>query len=367
MLRSPAWLAWCVVASVVCALPVRAEQATFRLNDLDLRDTHFYFNFLGCRDVTDTPLAGFSINGTTQTSIQTDSDANGLLDLSYLLVFEDADPSLPGGNLKLVGGDCTAPLGTTTCMPGAGSVYAMNYVNQAAGICLSTIAGTTHPYAPGISTPAAACFVTEATTLVLTIGGIPMTLRDARIGGTYVGNPPTSIANGLIRGFLTQADADATTIPASYPLVGGQRLSSVLPGGTGCCAVFSDLDTDGPNVGWWVYLNFPGAQVPYSDPNSGVGPSDMPAASLRVAYPNPFDASVAIEYTLPVASAIHLAVFDAQGRHVADLAGGVGSPGAHTARWNGVNDSSAPAGAGVYFVRLDTAGKTITKRLVLAR
>ena len=33
-----------------------AAQTAFRFNDLDLRDPHVYVNFIGCRDVTDTPL-----------------------------------------------------------------------------------------------------------------------------------------------------------------------------------------------------------------------------------------------------------------------------------------------------------------------
>src|SRR5688572_21494438 len=46
----------------------------FRLTDLDLRDPHLYVEFLGCRDVTDTQLVGFSVNNELQTAIQTDGD-----------------------------------------------------------------------------------------------------------------------------------------------------------------------------------------------------------------------------------------------------------------------------------------------------
>jgi hypothetical protein len=63
----------------------------FRLRDLDLRDPHVFVNFIGCRDVTDNPLAGFSVNGELQTNIQTDGDVDGDLDLSIATVFRPLD------------------------------------------------------------------------------------------------------------------------------------------------------------------------------------------------------------------------------------------------------------------------------------
>ena len=63
---------------------------------MDLRDPHVYVIVLGCRDVTDTALLGFSVNGRLQTSIQTDADVppDGLLDLSTLIEFLPLDQSL---------------------------------------------------------------------------------------------------------------------------------------------------------------------------------------------------------------------------------------------------------------------------------
>ena len=87
-------------------------------------------------------------------------------------------------------------------------------------------------------------------------------LTDAQIAATFVGTPATSLSNGLMRGFLSEADANATLIPASVPLIGGRPLSSVLPGGTNACPSFSDKDV-GPGgvVGWYFYLNFPAQKL----------------------------------------------------------------------------------------------------------
>jgi hypothetical protein len=70
----------------------------------------------------------------------------------------------------------------------------------------------------------------------------------------------------LLVGFISQADADATILPDSLPLVNGQRLSSLLAGGTGACPNYSDKDVDNAVVGWWFYLNFTAPKVPWIDP-----------------------------------------------------------------------------------------------------
>ena len=71
--------------------------------------------------------------------------------------------------------------------------------------------------------------------------------------------------DGVIRGFLTEATADATVIPLSLPLVGGKKLSIMLPGGTPTgtknCALHDDRDTYNGQEGWWFYVNFTAVRV----------------------------------------------------------------------------------------------------------
>jgi cysteine-rich repeat protein len=244
-----------------CTIPIVA----FRFSDLDLRDPHVFVNFLGCRDVTDTPLVGFSVNGELQTNIQTDDDADGQLDLSPVLVFRAYSQTAATQPIELHFADCTAPMSSTSCMASGGTVTTATATNMAGGQCLAALAGTLFPYTPAVTATTAPCFVTNAVTVTLDLGGIPITLQDAQVAATYVGNPATTFTNGLLRGFITEADANATIIPSSFPLVGGMPLSSLLPGGSGNCASHSDKDTNGGVMGWWFYLNFPASRVPWSD------------------------------------------------------------------------------------------------------
>ncbi len=218
--------------------------AVFRVSDLDLRDPHIFVDvpLVGCLDLTDDPIPGIvpSLNQMVEDSITGDSDGDGLLDTSVLLLFRPLDQSSSGLPFELREGECTEPLATTICGNAAGSGAAIStYDSQSAGICLAPVPGTTSGYTPAISEPVASCFFSQPVTGTIPFGDIWLSLNDAQVGGTYLGDPAYALGSGLIRGFLTEADADAMLLPADIPLIGGAPLSS-LPGGTGCCAASDD-------------------------------------------------------------------------------------------------------------------------------
>ncbi len=242
-----------------------AVPTAFRFSDLDLRDPHVHVAVIGCNDLTDNSLLGFSVNGELQTAIQTDGDADGLLDLSPTLVFRPFSQTAATMPVELHFAECTAPIGSTTCTSGGGTVAMATATNMTTGTCLSFLPGTVRPYTPAITSPTGPCFVTSPTSVTIELSGIPITLSDAQVAARYVGNPASSMTNGLLRGFISEADANATIIPASFPIVGGQPLSSLLAGGAGACPSFSDKDTSGGVMGWWFYLNFPATRVTWMD------------------------------------------------------------------------------------------------------
>jgi hypothetical protein len=240
--------------------------AAFRFTDLDLRDPHVVIDYLGARDVTDTPFVGFSINGELQEQLTTDGDEDGLLDLSPVNLFDpfDQEASTMPAQIDL-GAACAAPPQPIACKPGTLAAIATTATNASAGTCLDVLAETTYgPYTPEITTPTAPCFATDEMELTLSLAGIPMTLEAVRVAATYVGDPATAETNGLARGFISEANADATIIPASYPLVGGKPLSSLFPGGTDNPSSHSDLDTRAGVSGWWMYLNFTASPTPWA-------------------------------------------------------------------------------------------------------
>ena len=84
--------------------------------------------------------------------------------------------------------------------------------------------------------------------------------------------------------------------------------------------------------------------------------------ALNAAYPNPFNATTTISFSLPRAGLGELALFDLEGRLVGNLASGRMSAGSHTYSL----DASALA-TGVYIVKLQAAGQTATQKLVLMK
>jgi hypothetical protein len=245
-----------------------AAPAAFRFVDLDLRDPHVYAPFQGCRDITDAPLMQFAWNAAVQARLEGDQDADGALDASLVTVFRPLAQGAATGALELHRPRCSAPVSTTTChrAGAAGPAVVTTVANLGPGVtCLAALPGTVRPYAPAVTSALPPCHRTDPMTITLDLAGAAVTLRNARIAATYFGDPAQGTNNGLLMGFLTVADARATVLPASMPLVGGQTLESVLPGGNGACTGFSDRDVDGGTPGWWLYFNFLAARVPWID------------------------------------------------------------------------------------------------------
>jgi serine protease AprX len=92
--------------------------------------------------------------------------------------------------------------------------------------------------------------------------------------------------------------------------------------------------------------------------------STASAATLtfEAPYPNPVRASATLRFSLPEATRVRLAIYDAMGREVARLADGEQAAGAHT-----VLLDARTLAAGTYVSRLEAGGRVQTQRLVVVR
>ncbi|MBC8278177.1 MAG: T9SS type A sorting domain-containing protein [FCB group bacterium] len=79
-------------------------------------------------------------------------------------------------------------------------------------------------------------------------------------------------------------------------------------------------------------------------------------------YPNPFNPSTTLTYSLPSAAEVLLTVYDVSGRHVATLAEGFQQPGSHTEVFDGQNLAS-----GIYFATLQAGSFSQTQKLILLK
>ncbi|HTM58535.1 MAG TPA: FlgD immunoglobulin-like domain containing protein [Candidatus Udaeobacter sp.] len=89
---------------------------------------------------------------------------------------------------------------------------------------------------------------------------------------------------------------------------------------------------------------------------------------IRAVRPNPFRDAMEVEFTLGRRSPVTVAVYDVLGRQVQSVARGVWmEAGPQSLRWDGRAASGARVSAGVYFVRLETAGGNWTRPVIRIR
>ena len=68
-------------------------------------------------------------------------------------------------------------------------------------------------------------------------------------------------------------------------------------------------------------------------------------------YPNPFNPSTQISYSIAEPSKLSLVIYDVLGREIATLAKGNEQAGRYTVTWNS-QSSGLPVSSGIYFARL---------------
>jgi len=95
------------------------------------------------------------------------------------------------------------------------------------------------------------------------------------------------------------------------------------------------------------------------DPVNG----DVPGFTLNANYPNPFNSSTTISYTMPVSADIRLSIYNLNGALIRTLINQHQSPGSFEISWNGRNDNNVPVASGIYIYRMEinTGSATISQ------
>jgi len=100
--------------------------------------------------------------------------------------------------------------------------------------------------------------------------------------------------------------------------------------------------------------------------------SDVPLAAngeaqLQANYPNPFNPSTTLRFSLGQAGHVRLAIVDVAGRRLATLVDGLREAGDHQMVWNGRDDSGRRAASGLYFVRLEVGEQIAIRKIALLK
>lgn len=93
------------------------------------------------------------------------------------------------------------------------------------------------------------------------------------------------------------------------------------------------------------------------------GPAVTPKFTLSGAFPNPFSGSAKLGYELDKAATVSVAIYDVAGRKVADVMQSKSLP----AGPGQLNINAGKLASGVYFVKLSTPSKSVTRKITIVR
>lgn len=84
-------------------------------------------------------------------------------------------------------------------------------------------------------------------------------------------------------------------------------------------------------------------------------------------YPNPFNPSTTIQFSLKERGHVSLEVFNILGQKVKTLVDNELTPGAHSVAWNGKDNKGQNLPSGVYFYRMKSGRYTSTKKMIMMK
>jgi hypothetical protein len=97
------------------------------------------------------------------------------------------------------------------------------------------------------------------------------------------------------------------------------------------------------------------------------GEIPRPVTYLAQNFPNPFNPTTTIRFSVARTGPARLVIYDERGRRVRTLIDGTVTQGTHQETWNGVTDAGRRAASGVYFYVLETDGKELRKKMVMVK
>jgi hypothetical protein len=89
--------------------------------------------------------------------------------------------------------------------------------------------------------------------------------------------------------------------------------------------------------------------------------------ALQGNYPNPFNPTTEISFSLQQSGICFLDIYNVKGEKVTTLVEQQLDAGTHTATWNGTDSVGKPVSSGVYFYRMKAGNYTASKKMILMK
>jgi hypothetical protein len=129
-----------------------------------------------------------------------------------------------------------------------------------------------------------------------------------------------------------------------------------------------DIQTDAELTTNPIDVGLPPFDIAFSvNTPSGIAAASPSKASLGHNYPNPFNPSTTIPFSLTVESHVNLRIYDVTGRMVRTLLNERRPAGYQQARWDGRDNNGTMVPSGIYFAGLKADGYNAAQKMLLLK
>jgi hypothetical protein len=131
---------------------------------------------------------------------------------------------------------------------------------------------------------------------------------------------------------------------------------------------------DGSYYYWLQSIEFDGLEILYDPcvifydrPGSSANPAIPLATAITGAYPNPFNPTGTIQFSLINDAKVKIQVYNQRGQIVRKLADQSFGAGHHHLQWSGRDESGNECGTGIYLIRMDVEGRGYSRKVALVK
>lgn len=93
----------------------------------------------------------------------------------------------------------------------------------------------------------------------------------------------------------------------------------------------------------------------------------VPSSILKSNYPNPFNPTTTISFSLPNEQVIELTIFNIKGQKVKTIYSGLAGEGEHSITWSGKDLNDKLVSSGIYFYKLKTNSSELTRKMLMIK
>jgi len=203
------------------------------------------------------------------------------------------------------------------------------------------------------------------------------------------GSAPTNLLTSELGKTFNEAGYHSVSLTSPPQVTSGDDVYAVVRISNNSYGFPLVTDNSGPTPSGYTYMSSTGSSGTWTDmgasygndvairirtvPSLSVGIEDDDENSLPYRYnlgnnyPNPFNPTTTIEYSLEQRSHVTISVFNVIGQEVSTLTSQVQSAGPHTTGWDGTDYTGRPVASGMYFYRMTAGDFTQTRKMLLLK